>query len=412
MLHHIHRCGFPFSSDALRRLALDLLHDETHSREHFLNLLDAELPVDDKLPRLLDGTVNEDKKTGFNLASPKQMLSRFTAVLGEPPVDPDTGKQSTARQALREYAADSPAIAEYLKWKRLSKYRQMTATLQEHLEDDGRIYASYMPMGADTSRFSCRNPNLQQVPRDPRFRNAAVAPEGWVFIAADYSQLELRLIARISGDARMIKAFCNDEDLHTITARTLYNIAEPQPEQRQVGKSANFGLAYGAGARGLRIYAGACGIVMKQETAAEIRHKWLHLYHGVAKWIHAAGVEAEREESTKYIRIPVTLHHRRIVRDKSDRMTVHTNTPVQGAGSSVLKLAVHDFFTRQEFDPQLIQIAGVIHDEIVVLTREEYATKYRDLLVESMEKAERLWLEDVVPAKVTAGIGKTWGTAK
>jgi DNA polymerase I-like protein with 3'-5' exonuclease and polymerase domains len=407
------RNGLPFDAAHLRALIADLAADEARSRDLALQTLDDGLPDHEKLPRLLNGDINEDKKKGFNVGSPAQLQRKFTALLGAPILDPDTGKPSVAKAALREYTADHPAIYHYANWKRYNKYGQLATALLTALGDGTVIRSGYMQLGADTGRFSCREPNLQQVPRDKRFRSAAVAPPGWSFVVADYSQLELRLIAAASRDTVMIDAFRHGLDLHSITAATIYGVEHPTSEQRQVGKSANFGLAYGAGARGLRIYAGSCGITMSIDEATAIRDTWLGLYSGVAAWIAQAGRDADDDRpGEKAVRIPIT-GHRRILKDKSNRMTVRTNTPIQGAGAAIIKKALARIQLYIEADTTAAaKLCACIHDEIVLLAKDEAAPWYKDRLVEFMEEAEAPWLTDLVPCEVTAGIGASWASAK
>src|SRR4030095_13792784 len=117
---------------------------------------------------------------------------------------------------------------------------------------DGRLYAAWKQIGAGASgRMSCKQPNLQQLPRDPRYRKCFVAPPGRVLVKADYSQIELKIAARITADARMLDAYHNSEDLHTTTARAVLGKQEVTKADRQLSKSLNFGLLYGMGAKSL-----------------------------------------------------------------------------------------------------------------------------------------------------------------
>ena len=128
----------------------------------------------------------------------------------------------------------------------------MIESIQEKMGPDSFVRASYMQLGAESGRMSCIKPNNQQIPRDAQFRSCVEAPDGWLLVDADFSQMELRLAAAVAGDDRMIKAFQDGEDPHTVTAEAIGC-------DRQTAKSANFGLLYGSGAPGLRNYAGAMG---------------------------------------------------------------------------------------------------------------------------------------------------------
>jgi len=320
---HMQLTGLPFNRTKLEELQKHYEGEIERLGAEFLENLDAAMPDAEKLPRDDDGTFNlrakatghvrlgTKKLAGFNLNSPKQLVHKLGVLLGEEPKDKN-GKPSASRQALRSYAADHKVIQLYLAWKKAEKRRQMVVALLDHQDTDGFIRANYLQLGADTGRMSCREPNLQQVPRDKGFRQAAEAPEGWNFVVADFGQMELRLAAAVSKDALMISAFQRDEDLHTITAQAIY----PEPTEddaelkarRQVAKSANFGLLYGSGAKGLRDYAGAMGITMTVEEAEKIRETFHNTYQGIHDWQRKNANLAKMTEHERFaeIRIPKT----------------------------------------------------------------------------------------------------------
>ena len=210
---HMQRTGLPFNRQKLLDLQASYEKQIAELGVKFVEQLDAAMPEQEKLPRDEDGCFNLRAKAegsvrlgtkrlaGFNLNSPKQLVEKFTVLLGKAPMDEKTKKPSASTSALRSYAADHTVIQLYLAWKKAEKRRQMVCALLEHQQEDGFIRAGYMQLGADTGRMSCRNPNLQQVPRDKGFRAAAEAPDGWSFVVCDFGQMELRLAAAISGDA-------------------------------------------------------------------------------------------------------------------------------------------------------------------------------------------------------------------
>lgn len=422
------RTGMPFNRQRLEELRDSLQRDIATYGEQFIEELDGALPEEDKLARDPDGSFNLRAKAegsvrlgtkrlaGFNINSPKQLVAKFAAVLGVTPVDKD-GKPSASRQALRSYAADHAVIQTYLKWKRAEKRRQMVVSMLEHQQLDGFIRSSYMQLGAESGRMSCVKPNLQQVPRDNAFRAAAEAPEGWNFVCADFGQMELRLAAAIAKDATMTAAFQADLDLHTLTAKAIYGEgatdAKELKQQRQVAKSANFGLLFGAGAKGLREYAGAMGITMTLEEAQEIRDTFHATYEGIDAWQKQNGRDAERSNGDKWaeIRVPVS-YMRRFLPGDMNRITVRCNTPVQGSGAAILKCALGKLW------PQLaaagedaVRLSAVVHDEILLLVREGKEKEWMERLQGAMEDAERLWLGEI-PALAEASSGKTWAEAK
>jgi DNA polymerase-1 len=420
----LHRTGLPFDRSKLEALQGDLAVDRDRLGAEFVVALDEALPEDSKLPRDADGTFNTRAKpigtakagnkqpAGFNVNSPAQLLKVFTTLLGEPPTD-NNGKPSASRSALREYVGSHPVIKLYLDWKRVEKRRQMVSALLQHLEPGGFIRASYMQLGADTGRMSCNNPNLQQVPRDTRFRDCVTAPAGWKLVVADYAQMELRLAAAEAEDALMIDAFQQNKDLHTLTAMQIYGVSEDEvtKEQRQVSKSANFGLLFGSGARGLRNYAAGMGISMDLEEAAEIRKKFHAAYKGIGAWQRSNAQAAERSGRDASIRIRVSKL-RRFLHGENNSLTVRCNTPIQGAGAAVMKRTLGKLWPLLQADGEdVVKLAGVVHDECILLVREEHAETWALQLAAVMEEAEAEWL-GVVPALAEAKVGDTWSEAK
>ncbi|MGA0909287.1 MAG: DNA polymerase [Burkholderiaceae bacterium] len=424
----MNRTGLPFDREALVELERHYQGEIARLGEAFVCDLDQALPQDAKLPRLADGSINLNARAsgsvrlgtkveaGFNLNSPKQLVGAFTTLLGEIPKNPKTGKPSASRDALRGYAADHKVVQTYLGWKRAEKRRQMVQALLDHQDADGFVRASYMQLGADTGRFSCRNPNTQQVPRDKGFRLAARAKPGYKFVVADFGQMELRLAAALSKDERMIQAFVDGEDLHTVTAQAIYpEVTEDEAElkmRRQVAKSANFGLLYGSGAKGLRDYAGSMGITMTLDEAQKVRDTFLATYQGIAAWQQSNAKQAQVKQGKGWpeVRIPGSGLRRFLLGDM-DRLTIWCNTPVQGAGAAILKLALANLFPQVWRVRNHVTIAAVVHDEVLLLVRENLAQEWCDRLSQVMCDAEAKWL-GVIPPLADAAYGDTWAEAK
>jgi DNA polymerase-1 len=445
---HMWRIGLPWNRSSLNQLRDDYEHDIAAMGKDFLFELDAALPDDHKLPREtpqrlahLRAKVTEmghddeayerwyseiesletqptvfnlrakdegsirlgtKKYKGFNLNSPKQLLEKFTALLGEEPVDNKSGKPSASRASLQAYAADHHVVQTYLAWKKAEKRRQMVDSIFEKLDPDGFVRASYLQLGAESGRMSCIKPNNQQIPRDEDFRRCVEAPDGWLLVDADFGQMELRLAAAVAQDERMIQAFQAGEDLHTVTAEAIGCT-------RQIAKSANFGLLYGSGANGLRNYAAGVGITMTLEEAAEIRRQWLGTYQGIARWQRENAELAEKTEGNKWaeIRIPRS-NMRRFLPGDMNRLTVRCNTPIQGAGAAILKCALGNLWPELTKVGEVeAKIAACIHDEILMLVVEDKAEMWAAKLKRIMEGAEAQWLDDV-PALAEPSIGKRW----
>ena len=441
------RTGLPWNAENLQQRKVDYEYDITQLKQDFLMLLDKALPEEDKLPRERDeqrisylkdkvtemghddeayekwyaeleslensttfNTRTKDegsirlgtkKYAGFNINSPKQLVEKLTVILGEPPRDAN-GKPSASRQALRSYAADHEVIQIYLEWKRCEKRRQMIESIQEKMDDTGFVRASYMQLGAESGRMSCIKPNNQQIPRDKQFRSCVEAPEGWLLVDADFGQMELRLAAAVANDERMIAAFQAGEDPHTVTAEAIGC-------DRQTAKSANFGLLYGSGPTGLRNYAGAMGITMTQERAAEIRDEWLGTFQGIAKWQQDNAKEADETQGDYWAetRIPRS-GMRRYLQGDMNRLTVRCNTPIQGAGAAILKCALGNLWPKvKAAGEDTVRIAAAVHDEILLLVREDAAQEWAATLKQVMEDAEAKWLGEI-PALAEVSVGKTW----
>ena len=407
------RTGLHWNAENLQQRKLDYEYDIKGLAQEFIEKLDAALPEEHKLPRDEDGSFNlrakdqgklrdgTKKYAGFNINSPKQLLDKLEAVLGKSLKDA-SGKRSASRQALRAHAADHEVIQIYLEWKRCEKRRQMIESIQQKMDKDGFVRASYMQLGAESGRMSCVKPNNQQIPRDPQFRGCVEAPEGYLLVDADFGQMELRLAASVANDARMIQAFKDGEDPHTVTAESIGC-------DRQTAKSANFGLLYGAGAAGLRNYAGGMGITMSEERAAEIRNGWLETFQGIAAWQRANAAHCQKTEGDPWasVRIPRSLMRRRLIGDMN-RSTVRCNTPIQGAGAAILKHALGRLWPMvKEAGEDTVRIAAAVHDEILLLVREDAAQEWAATLKQVMEEAEAQWLGEI-PALAEVSIGKTW----
>ena len=246
--------------------------------------------------------------------------------------------------------------------------------------------------------MTCSDPNCQQIPRDEQFRSAVVAPDGWMLLDADFSQMELRLAAVVAKDENMMQAFRDGKDLHTATAEALGC-------ERQIAKSANFGLLYGSGAQGLSNYAAGMGVRLSKDEATVIRTAWLTEYSGIARWHKKLSALSDRTSGMPELRIPVT-DMRRYLPGDFNRLTIRANTPVQGAGAAILKCALGTLWQHLENTDEA-KLCAAVHDELILLVREEHVEKWKGLLKTAMESAEAKWLGDV-PAIADVNVGKTW----
>jgi twinkle protein len=229
--------------------------------------------------------------------------------------------------------------------------------------------------------------------------------------------MELRLAGAISGDEVMTKAFQDNVDLHTLTADAIYTTPTDDPAEqklrRQVAKSANFGLLFASGAKGLREYAGSMGITMTIEEAEEIRSTFHRTYRGISLWQRKSAAEADKPTrgSLPQIRIPVSNMRRYLIGDMN-RVTTRCNTPVQGSGAAIMKLALRKLWPHlREAGEDKVKLSAVVHDEVLLLVREGLEQYWASLLSQLMEEAESKWLGEI-PALAEAAWGKTWQDAK
>ena len=295
-----------------------------------------------------------------------------------------------------------------------------STTVVESLEPMGAVGVWDIEVEGDHSyalygflSHNCISPNLQQIPRDSRFRECVKAPAGWKLVVADYAQMELRLAAAEAEDDLMIQAFQKGMDLHTLTAMQIYGVNEDEvtKEQRQVAKSANFGLLYGSGARGLRNYAAGIGVQMDLDEAAEVREKFHRAYAGISRWQRQNALAADAAKSNPAIRIRRS-QMRRFLPGEHNKLTTRCNTPIQGAGAAVLKRSLGKLWPllRKETE-DVVKLAGVVHDEVILFVRQDQADKWALQLAKVMEEAEAEWL-GVVPALAEAHVGDSWLEAK
>lgn len=266
-----------------------------------------------------------------------------------------------------------------------------------HVAADGRVYAGWRQIGAGSSgRMSCKEPNLQQLPRDGRYRRCFVAPPGRVLVKADYSQIELRVAAKIAGDRRMLAAYRSGEDLHALTARSLLGKHEVTKGDRQLAKAVNFGLLYGQGAAGLMRYALAnYGVNLTEDEAQQHRETFFRTYPGLRRWHRAVGNDPTDTR---------TLAGRR--RLAVTAFTEKLNTPVQGTAADGLKQSLALLWGRRADCPDCFPVLFV-HDEIVIEAPENEADRasawLRRAMIDGMAP-----LIDPVPVDVEVTVGPTW----
>jgi DNA polymerase I-like protein with 3'-5' exonuclease and polymerase domains len=330
----------------------------------------------------------------INLDSPKQILEALQA-LGIP-------LKTTSHEELSQLEDQYPVIQALIEYRKVTKVLQSFASaLPKYIHKvTGRIHPDYWQIGTTTGRFSCRNPNLQQIPRDRAFRECFIPAEGKILVIGDYSQVELRVAAEISQDRRMIDAFLLNQDIHCLTASLLTgkDILQVTKEERQAAKAVNFGLLYAMGARGLKIYAkNSYGVEMTDQQAIDFRNKYFEVYQGIASW--------QKELSNANLRETRTLIGR--LRQWSERpvITELFNTPIQGTAADIMKQAMVMLYPFLENTD--IHIIGTVHDELLLESPQEEAEKAAYLLKETMVRAGQKFL-NMVPVEAEVVIASNW----
>jgi DNA polymerase-1 len=323
-----------------------------------------------------------------NWSSPKQVLEVFH----------DLGIEAggTAEEVVK--GIDHPIGPLLLAYRKARKLAGMFgADYAKYVEPaTGRVHADFKQLGSRAGRMSCKDPNLQQVPKAPEYRECFRAPAGRKLVKADYSQIELRIAAEISGDANLLEAYAAGEDLHALTARKVLGAEEVTKAHRQAAKAVNFGLIYGMGATKLRGYArNTYGVEMTEDEATNYRQAFFEAYPGLLAW----------HRSMPYDPVDTrTLTGRR--RLQVVRFTEKLNSPVQGSGADGIKEALALLFERREQCPGAFPV-NVVHDEIVVECDEDQVEKAKAWLEAAMVDGMSTLLTKV-PVEVESVVSDSW----
>jgi DNA polymerase-1 len=324
-----------------------------------------------------------------------------------------TGQPSTAEDVLEELAASYPLPRLILEYRGLAKLKSTYTDKLPELVDPrtGRIHTSYQQAVAATGRLSSIDPNLQNIPiRRPegrRIRQAFIAPPGYVLMAADYSQIELRIMAHLSGDEGLLAAFAEDRDVHQATAAEVFSVPVESvtADQRRTAKTINFGLIYGMSPFGL-----ARNLGIDRGSAQRYVERYFARYPGVKRFMDQTRLSARE---TGYVE---TVYGRRLylpdiksgnaaVRQYAERSAI--NAPMQGTAADIIKRAmitVDAWCQREDAPARLIM---QVHDELVLEVRTEAAESVAPAIRERMTAAGELR----VPLRVDIGVGANWDEA-
>lgn len=349
----------------------------------------------------------------FNINSPKQLGTILFEKLNLPKGKKLKSGYSTGAQILEKLRGYHPIINMILEYRALAKLKSTYVDSMVNLiTPRGRIHTSFNQTETRTGRISSAEPNLQNIPvrteRGRKLRKYFKSPEGSVLIDADYSQIELRVMAHISGDENMINAFKNDEDIHSITASQIFGVPVSMvtPEMRARSKTVNFGILYGMSAFSL-----AQDLKISRFDAQNYINKYLEHYSGINNYMNEIILLAKKQGYVE------TIFHRRrylpelnssnfLLRSFGER--VARNMPIQGSAADIIKIAMINVYKRLLDEDFKSKIILQVHDELIIESPEDESEEVKKLLKEEMENAVKL----NVPLEVHIAVGKTWFDAK
>ena len=375
-------------------------------------LRDMGLELNSELSRLIK-KIYSIAGEEFNINSPKQLASILFEKLGLPPVKKTKSGYSTDEEVLRTLALNHPLPAEILEYRELFKLKSTYVDALGRLANPktGRVHTSFNQAVTATGRLSSSDPNLQNIPIrgeiGRKIRAAFCAPEGSVIISADYSQVELRIMAHLAEDSSLIESFVNGEDVHRRTASEIFSIAPESvtPEMRRRAKAVNFGIMYGLSAYGLSVQLG-----VHPREAKEYIDAYFTRHSGVRDFIAKTLDETSRQgyAVTLFGRkrpIPELQSDNKVTRSLGERLAV--NTPIQGSAADLIKTAMINISRRLKVEGFKAKMVLQVHDELVFEAPEDETERVRELAVKEMEGAAQF----KAPLKVDVGIGKNWGEA-
>jgi DNA polymerase-1 len=349
----------------------------------------------------------------FNINSPQQLGKILFEKLKLPGGKRTKTGYSTDVDVLTELSKDFPLPAKILEYRSLSKLKSTYVDALPQLVNPatGRVHTSFNQTVTATGRLSSSDPNLQNIPiRSPegrRIREAFIPDEGDRILSADYSQIELRILAHLSQDPFLLETFQNDRDIHSATAEEIFHVSleNVNPEMRRLAKVINFGIIYGISAFGL-----AKQLAIPPSVAQAYIANYFQKYHGVRDYIERS-LEVAREQGY----VTTLMNRRRYLPDiKSPNRSVRqfaeriaTNAPIQGTAADLIKVAMINIHRRLLGEKRQTKLILQIHDELVFEVPEKELKAVQTLVKEEMEGVMKL----TIPLKVEIGVGKNWAEA-
>lgn len=349
----------------------------------------------------------------FNINSPKQLGEILFGKMQIPGGKKTKTGYSTAADVLEKLAVDYPVVSDILEYRTLAKLKSTYAVgLKECIKEDGRIHTNFNQMITATGRISSTEPNLQNIPMRMELgrmiRKVFVPKKGYILMDADYSQIELRILAHMSGDDALIKAYCSGEDIHRMTASQVFHtpFEEVTDLQRRNAKAVNFGIVYGISAFGLSEDLG-----VSRKEAADYIDRYFQTYPKIKVFLEDMVEQAKEKgySQTMYGRkrpMPELKSSNYMQRQFGERVAM--NAPIQGTAADIMKIAMINVFwtlRREKLESKLIL---QVHDELVIETKEEEKEAVENILVSQMQQAAEL----AVSLDVDCHSGLNWYEAK
>lgn len=350
----------------------------------------------------------------FNINSPKQLGVILFEKLGLPPLKKTKTGYSTAADVLEKLEGQHEIISYILMYRQLGKLLSTYIEgLLKEIHEDGKIHTRFQQALTTTGRLSSINPNLQNIPvrleEGRKIRKAFVPSEpGWVMVAADYSQIELRVLADMSEDERLVQAFKDDRDIHTTTASDVFHVAEEEVtgDMRRAAKAVNFGIVYGISDYGL-----SQNLNIPRKEAAAFIERYFTSFPGVKSYMTNIVADAKRDGF-----VTTLMNRRRYLPDitssnfnlRSFAERTAMNTPIQGSAADIIKKAMIDMDAALEREGLHARMLLQVHDELIFEAPPEELDQLMKLVPEVMENAVKL----SVPLKVDIAHGSTWYDTK
>lgn len=361
----------------------------------------------------LEKEIYEDANETFNINSPKQLGVVLFENMKIPGGRKTKTGYSTAADVLEKLAPEYPIVAKILEYRQLTKLKSTYADgLAGYIQEDGRIHGKFNQTVTATGRISSTEPNLQNIPvrveLGRMIRKVFVPEEGHVFVDADYSQIELRVLAHCSGDEQLIKAYREEADIHRITASQVFHVPfdEVTDLQRRNAKAVNFGIVYGISSFGL-----SQDLSITRKEAAKYIEDYFHTYPGIKAFLDDVVAHAKENGYVKTLfgrRRPVPELASSNFMQRSFGERVAMNAPIQGTAADIMKIAMIGVNKRLKEQKMKSRLVLQVHDELLIETHHTEIDTVKEILREEMEQAAVL----AVPLEIDMHTGNNWYEAK